>query len=110
MATASRETDIVAKLAQVVTPDATVALAVGTPAGALVPLVRGCSVTGGQNATTNQSAGGETPNPACGRPTNLEAISQVGGSQPGKPQVKLPEFTARASNSAAWARRGGWLL
>ncbi|MEF9674420.1 hypothetical protein QNM99_29700 [Pseudomonas sp. PCH446] len=37
-------------------------------------------------------------------------ISQVGGSRPGVPQEKLPEFTSVARNSAKWARRGGWLL
>jgi hypothetical protein len=33
----------------------------------------------------------------------------VGGSQPGQPQVKLPEFTADKQKSVNWARRGGWL-
>jgi len=88
----------------------TVANAVANDTDVMVTLVRGASTQTGQAAATNSSAGGETPNPSCGRPTETNANSQVGGSQPGIPQSKLPEFTCDPALSVKWARRGGWLM
>ena len=88
----------------------TVANAVATHADVMVTLVRGSSTQTGQSAATNSSAGGETPNPSCGCPSESNAVSQVGGSQPGIPQSKLPEFTCDPDLSVKWARRGGWLM
>ena len=62
------------------------------------------------NALNAMTAGGGPRNPLCGPPSESQVISQVGGSQPGRRQEKLPEFTAVASNSAQWERRGGWLV
>ncbi|MGC2635832.1 MAG: DUF4765 family protein [Acidobacteriaceae bacterium] len=36
---------------------------------------------------------GDKPDPNCGRPTEEEVISQVGGPQSGKEHFKFPEFT-----------------
>ena len=73
-------------------------------------LVRGGGQESCLTAINAGSAGGEPENEACGKPTLEQVISQVGGSRPGVPQEKLPEFTSVARNSAKWARRGGWLL
>lgn len=75
-----------------------------------VCLVRGGDRDGCLQALNTASAGGEPANEECGAPTLQQVISQVGGSQQGAPQEKLPEFTSVAQNSAAWARRGGWFL
>ncbi len=75
-----------------------------------VVLVRGGSATGCAAAVNASSAGGEPANVNCGAPTLQQMISQVGGSQPGIPQEKLPEFTSVPANATKWARRGGWLV
>lgn len=104
------ESGIVSALNGVVTKTDVIASAIRTGKHINVKLVRGGSATGCEAAVTTKSAGGEPANAACGAPTVQQMISQVGGSQPGIPQAKLPEFTSVAANSAKWARRGGWLL
>lgn len=104
------ESGIVSALNGVVTKTEVIAEAIRTGRHIDVCLVRGGSATGCNAAVTTKSAGGEPPNAACGAPTVQQMISQVGGSQPGIPQEKLPEFTSVAANSAKWARRGGWLV
>lgn len=79
-------------------------------ANTFVTLVRGASTQGGTQAAASNSAGGVAPDPNCGRPSEESAVSQVGGSQPGKAQEKLPEFTCKPEYSVKWARRGGWLV
>ena len=76
----------------------------------VVTLVRGCSKESAHAALTAMSAGGAIANEACPRPDEDHTVSQVGGSQPGKPQRKLPEFTSVPQKSLKWARRGGWLV
>jgi len=61
-------------------------------------------------AIKTESAGGEEADEESASPSEAQAVSQVGGSQAGKKQVKLPEFTAEASKSDKWALRGGWLF
>jgi hypothetical protein len=108
------ESQVIASLTARVTTDSAVAQAVNSDNNnsgeIIVTLVRGCSRDGGSAAVRAMSAGGAARDPQCGRPSETQAISQVGGSQPGRPQEKLPEFTAVASNSASWSRRGGWLV
>ncbi len=104
------ESGIVSALNGIVTKTEVIAEAIRTGNHIDVCLVRGGSAAGCNTAVTTLSAGGEPPNVACGAPTRQQMISQVGGSQPGIPQEKLPEFTSVAANSAKWARRGGWLL
>jgi hypothetical protein len=84
--------------------------AVATGTNITVTLVRGCTVESGLKAMNTMTAGGLQPNPTCGAPSHSEAISQVGGSAVGRPQQKLPEFTATGVIATKWARRGGWLL
>lgn len=95
-----------------ITPNAVVQNAVNTPhlGETVVTLIRGGSQDGCMRAMNQMSAGGQPPNPNCGRPSNDQAVSQVGGSQVGRPQQKLPEFTANIRKSMNWARRGGWLV
>lgn len=84
--------------------------AVSSSGETIVTLVRGGSEAGSISALNAMSAGGEPADQNCGKPTESQAISQVGGSQPGVPQKKLPEFTTRSVNSINWARRGGWFV
>ncbi len=93
-----------------VTPDAEVAAAIAGNPSKIVTLVRGASAQGALAAMNAMSAGGSAQNAACGPPTESQIISQVGGSQPGKPQEKLPEFTSVAGNAEKWAKRGGFLM
>ncbi|MBI2771725.1 MAG: DUF4765 family protein [Burkholderiales bacterium] len=93
-----------------VTADSAVALAVSRNIDLTVTLVRGTAADSAVKALSTRSAGGEPRDPGCGRPSSSQVISQVGGSQPGKKQVKLPEFTAVVGNSDKWAKRGGWLF
>jgi hypothetical protein len=104
------EGSIAAALSGVVTSTATIATAVTTKNHVDVVLVRGGSREGCLSAVNTLSAGGEPPSPGCGAPTLQQMISQVGGSRPGVPQEKLPEFTSVAANATKWAKRGGWLV
>ncbi len=104
------ESGIVSALNGIVTKTDVIAEAIRTGNHIDVILVRGGSDTGCLAAVNNRSAGGEPRNADCGAPTLQQMISQVGGAQPGIPQVKLPEFTSVPANSAKWARRGGWLV
>lgn len=97
------------RLAMFVTPDADVERAVNGKFVTNVVLVRGTSKDSAYRAMAAKSAGGDPANFATLRPTDGAAVSQVGGSQVGKPQVKLPEFTALKSKADKWATRGGWL-
>lgn len=104
------ESGIVGALEGIVTKTDVVAEALRSGNHKDVVLVRGGSATGCAAAVNASSAGGEPANADCGVPTLQQMISQVGGSQPGIPQEKLPEFTSVPANSAKWARRGGWLV
>lgn len=106
------ESQVIAYLQRMVTLDLVVKQATNNIGSGdiVVTLVRGCSQSGGMAALNSMTAGGAPRNPLCGRPSEAHAISQVGGSQPGRPQAKLPEFTAAAQNTLGWARRGGWLV
>jgi len=104
------ESQMTANLASKVTDTQTIANALAQNKPQNVWLVRGGSKEGCESAVNTRSAGGEVPNSNCGRPTEAQVISQVGGSQPGVAQQKLPEFTSVAAKAEKWARRGGWLL
>jgi hypothetical protein len=108
----STEREVIMYLQSKVTSNDDVKKAVGSNDGGetIVTLVRGCLETQAKEALAQKSAGGQLQNSKCGRPSESQAISQVGGSQPGITQKKLPEFTANAENSAKWARGGGWLV
>lgn len=100
----------IAYLDAVVTGTRTIEIALATENHIDVWLVRGGAQEGCLAAINAGSAGGAAENESCGKPTQDQMVSQVGGSQVGIPQEKLPEFTSVARNSAKWARRGGWLL
>lgn len=104
------EDQIVAHLRPKITSYQQVAAAVQNNPEAIVTLVRGGSGAGSLAALNAMTAGGQPRNAMCGRPNERQAISQVGGSQPGMAQVKLPEFTTVPERSVNWARRGGWLV
>ncbi|MEP3346931.1 MAG: DUF4765 family protein [Litoreibacter sp.] len=92
------------------TPDANIQRAVDGNFLTDVVLVRGTSAVSAQAALSRKSAGGEISNFGTPRPTEQEAISQVGGSQPGAAQVKLPEFTPSMDIADKWAKRGGFFF
>lgn len=75
-----------------------------------VMLVRGSSVGSGQMAVDSLCAGAGPRNAHCPRPTESEALSQVGGSSVGQAQKKLPEFTCSHALADKWATRGGFLF
>lgn len=110
MASSTNVLSILGFLNARVTPDLDVAAAVAYNPTKIVTLVRGTSTTSALAAMHAMSAGGDAQNAGCGAPTESQIISQVGGSQPGKPQEKLPEFTSVPGNAEKWAKRGGFLM
>ncbi|WP_157015865.1 hypothetical protein [Pseudomonas batumici] len=108
--TIMNEEQRIAYLNGVVTGSIAIGNAIATNRHINVWLVRGGGQEGCLAAINAGTAGGEPENEACGSPTPEQVRSQVGGSRPGVPQEKLPEFTSVPQNSAKWARRGGWLL
>lgn len=92
------------------TPDSSIQRAVAGNFVTNVVLVRGTTQNSATRAIARKSAGGEVQSFAVQRPTNSQAISQVGGSQPGQAQVKLPEFTTSVQKADKWAKRGGFFF